>query len=69
MGAAEGLREAIGVPVGSIHQERRARLAREVQTDIGDDVFHDKVAEGRGLQFEQALELAIETSTDLASIG
>jgi tetratricopeptide (TPR) repeat protein len=59
LGAAEGLREAIGVPVESSHRSRRYRLTERLRRDLTDAVFAQALSEGRRLDYEEAIDAAI----------
>ncbi|HZC03258.1 MAG TPA: tetratricopeptide repeat protein [Gammaproteobacteria bacterium] len=61
-GAAEGLHEAVGVPVYSYYEPHRSRYERTmaaVRSQLGGEVFEAVRAEGRKMTFEQAVAYAL----------
>ncbi len=63
IGAAEGLHEAVGVPVYLYyepHRSRYERTAAAVRSPLGEEAFEEVRAEGRAMTFEQAVVYALE---------
>jgi predicted ATPase/DNA-binding XRE family transcriptional regulator len=63
IGAAEGLHEAVGVPVYLYyepHRSRYERTAAAVRSQLGEEAFEEVRAEGRAMTFEQAVAYALE---------
>jgi non-specific serine/threonine protein kinase len=62
-GAAEGLHEAVGVPVYVYYEPHRSvyeRTVATVRSHLGEEVFEAARAEGRAMTFEQAVAYALE---------
>ena len=65
IGAAEGLHEAVGVPVYVYYEPYRSLYEHTVATvrsRLGEAPFEEARAEGRAMTFEQAVEYALERS-------
>jgi predicted ATPase/DNA-binding XRE family transcriptional regulator len=63
IGAAEGLHEAVGVPVYVYYEPHRSlyeRTAAAVRSQMGEEAFEAARAEGRAMTFEQAVAYALE---------
>jgi predicted ATPase/DNA-binding XRE family transcriptional regulator len=63
IGAADGLHEAVGVPVYLYyepHRSRYERTAAAVRSQLGEKAFEEVRAEGRAMTFEQAVAYALE---------
>jgi non-specific serine/threonine protein kinase len=63
IGAAEGLHEAVGVPVYVYYEPHRSLYERTVATvrsHMGEEAFEAARAEGRAMTFEQAVAYALE---------
>jgi predicted ATPase/DNA-binding XRE family transcriptional regulator len=63
IGAAEGLHEAVGVPVYSYYEPHRSRYERTVaavRSHLGPDAFEEARAEGMSMTFEQSVAHALE---------
>jgi predicted ATPase/DNA-binding XRE family transcriptional regulator len=63
IGAAEGLHEAVGVPVYLYYEPHRSRYERTVsavRSQLGEEAFEAAWAEGRAMTFEQAVAYALE---------
>jgi predicted ATPase/DNA-binding XRE family transcriptional regulator len=63
IGAAEGLHEAVGVPVYLYyepHRSRYERTAAAVRSQLGEKAFEEVRAEGRAMTFKQAVAYALE---------
>lgn len=61
-GAAEALRQAIGVPLLPFEQEEHEQQVTQARIALGDDVFTAAWAEGRALTCEQAADYALEAA-------
>src|SRR5207302_6462528 len=59
-GAAEYLRETIGMPASRQWRETYARSAVAARHALGEEVFAAAWEEGRALTMEQAIDLALE---------
>jgi hypothetical protein len=68
LGAADRIRETIGVPLEGMHRIRRSGLVQAVRCEIGED-FDSAVAEGRALRYEQAVDLAMNAATATLGFG
>ena len=63
IGAAEGLLEAVGVPVYVYYEPHRSlyeRTMAAVRSQMGEQAFEAARAEGRSMTFEQAVAYALE---------
>jgi tetratricopeptide (TPR) repeat protein len=63
IGAAEGLHEAVGVPVYVYYEPYRTvyeRTMTAVRSELGEEGFEAARAEGRSMTFEQAVAYALE---------
>ena len=63
IGAAEGLHEAVGVPVYVYYTPHRSiyeRTVAAVRSRLGQEAFEEARERGRMMTFEQAVEYAIE---------
>ncbi len=63
IGAAEGLHEAVGVPVYLYYEPHRSRYERTVsavRSQLGEEAFEAAWAEGRAMTLEQAVAYALE---------
>jgi tetratricopeptide (TPR) repeat protein len=63
IGAAEGLHEAVGVPVYLYYKPHRSRYERTVaavRSQLGEEAFEEARAEGWAMTFEQAVAYALE---------
>ena len=63
IGAAEGLHEAVGVPVYVYYEPYRSLYEHTVATvrsRLGEEGFEEARAEGRAMTFEQAVAYALE---------
>jgi tetratricopeptide (TPR) repeat protein len=63
IGAAEGLHEAVGVPVYVYYEPHRSRYERTVaavRSWLGGEAFEEARAEGRAMTFEQTVAYALE---------
>lgn len=58
LGAAEKLREAIGIPLLSVEREDHARLVEFAQGDMDPVLFAAAWSEGRSMPLDQAISLA-----------
>ena len=63
LGAADRIRETIGVPVEGSHRPRRNRLVAEVRAELGGTSFDRALSDGRTLQYEEGLDAAIRAVT------
>jgi predicted ATPase len=63
LGAADAVRDTLGVPVEAAHQARRNRVVEQVRSALGDDAFGRALAEGRTLRYEDAVDAAIDAVT------
>ena len=63
LGAADRVRETIGVPVEAAHRHRRDRLMEEVRSQLGDVRLERALAEGKQLDHEKASAAAIDAIT------
>ncbi len=59
-GAAESLRESIGVPLSQAEQRTHSLEVGRVQMELGDEVFTAAWGEGRAWTWEQAAEYALK---------
>jgi hypothetical protein len=62
-GAAEGLLQAVEAPVYDYYEANRSfyeRLEVTVRSKLGEETFERAVVEGRTLDFDQAVEYALE---------
>jgi predicted ATPase len=62
LGAADGLRDEVGVPIWGPRLTRFESFVRSVREGLGGDVFEGLWAEGRALGYEGALEAARRAS-------
>ena len=65
-GVAEGLHEAVGVPVYiyyELHRSLYERTMTAVHSRLREGVFEEARAEGRAMTFEQAVTYALEGKT------
>jgi tetratricopeptide (TPR) repeat protein len=63
IGAAEGLHEAVGVPVYVYYEPHRSpyeSTVAAVRSQMGEEAFEAARAQGRALTFEQAVAYAVE---------
>ena len=60
LGAAEGLREIIKIPMSEVEQVEYVREVADLKTNMGETEFTSLWAEGRALTMEQAIRLALE---------
>ena len=63
IGAAEGLHEAVGVPVYIYYEPDRSLYedtVAQVRSQMGEEAFEAARAQGRALTFEQAVAYALE---------
>ena len=60
-GAAQALREAIGVPLPLVYQEEINRTLSTLKARLGPEHFSAILAAGRGMPAERAVELALES--------
>jgi non-specific serine/threonine protein kinase len=63
IGAAEGLHEAVGVPVYVYYEPHRSRYERTVaavRSHLGAEAFEEVRAEGRSMTFERSVAYALE---------
>ena len=66
-GAAEGLHEAVGVPVYIYYEPHRSlyeRTVTAVRSRLGEAAFEEARADGRAMTFEQAVAYALGTRPD-----
>jgi hypothetical protein len=63
LGAADRVRETVGVPVEGSHRPRRNRLVAEVRAELGGTSFDRALSDGRTLQYEEGLDAAIRAVT------
>jgi hypothetical protein len=66
IGAAEGLHEAIGVPVYVYYEPYHSiyeRTVAAVRSQMGEETFEEVREEGRAMTFEQAVEYSLEDAT------
>ncbi|WP_394793418.1 ATP-binding protein [Armatimonas sp.] len=65
LGAAEALREVIGSPLPPNEHPRYDALVAAIRVSLGGDTaFNSAWAEGRAMTMEQAVELAMQVTTD-----
>ena len=63
IGAAEGLHEAVGVPVYVYYEPHRSRYERtvaNVRSELGEEAFEEAKTDGRRMGFEQAVAYALK---------
>ena len=63
IGAAEGLHEAVGVPVYVYYEPDRSvyeRTVAAVRSQMGEEAFEEARAHGRAMSFEQAVAYALK---------
>jgi non-specific serine/threonine protein kinase len=68
IGAAEGLHEAVGVPVYVYYEPHRSMYERTVVTvrsELGEEAFEEARADGRRMSFEQAVAYALKDDASL----
>ena len=63
LGAADSVRDTLGVPVEGAHQARRNRVVEQVRTELGEVAFDRALSDGRALRYEDALDAAIAAVT------
>jgi non-specific serine/threonine protein kinase len=63
-GAADALREALGVPLYPDLRAGHAHVVRILREGLGEDDFATAWAEGRALPLDEAITLALEKSTE-----
>jgi len=59
-GAADSLRNAIGIPLGEVDSVRLDRWLSEPRTRLGQESFHGAWTEGAGMTTEQAIDYALQ---------
>ncbi len=62
IGAAEGLHEAVGVPVYVYYEPHRSmyeRAVAAVRSGVGDEAFEEARQRGREMTFEEAVAYAL----------
>ncbi len=59
-GAADSLRNAIGIPLGDVDSVRLDRWLSEPRTRLGQESFHGAWTEGAGMTTEQAIDYALQ---------
>jgi predicted ATPase/DNA-binding XRE family transcriptional regulator len=65
IGAAEGLHEAVGIPVYVYYEPHRApyeSTVAAVRSQMGEEAFEAARADGRAMTFEQAVEYSLESN-------
>jgi len=60
LGAADGLRTTLSVPVEGAHRARRQRLLAELQHELGTELFEQSLSEGRSVDLDKAANIALE---------
>jgi len=63
-GAAEALRQSIGVRSSAASRVMREQLTAIAREQLGDEVFAAAWAEGQKLTIEQAIELALQSEAE-----
>ena len=69
MGAADGLRADMQVPLWQAMVPRRNALAERVRSALGDVAYERALESGRGLRLAQALDLAAEVAERLEAVS
>jgi hypothetical protein len=72
IGAAEGLHEAVGVPVYVYYEPHRSLYERTVaaeRSQLGGEAFEAARERGRKMTFEQAVEYALEREESLTRVS
>src|SRR3712207_5509481 len=72
VGAAEGLHEAVGVPVYVYYEPHRSmyeRTVAAVRSQLGGEAFEAARERGREMTFEQAVEYALEREESLTHVS
>jgi predicted ATPase/DNA-binding XRE family transcriptional regulator len=72
IGAAEGLHEAVGVPVYVYYEPHRSmyeRTVAAVRSQLGGEAFEAARERGREMAFEQAVEYALERQESLTHVS
>jgi hypothetical protein len=67
IGAAEGLHEAVGVPVYvyyELHRSPHEHIISASRSHLGEEAFEEARAEGRAMTFEQAVAYALDRRDD-----
>jgi tetratricopeptide (TPR) repeat protein len=65
IGAAEGLHEAVGIPVYvyyELHRSPYESTVAAVRSQMGEEAFEAARADGRAMTFEQAVEYSLESN-------
>jgi tetratricopeptide (TPR) repeat protein len=59
LGAAEHLRESVGVPIWGTARERHEGAISRLRDEMGEEAFHEAWSDGRSLTFDEAIDWAL----------